>query len=392
MWFVCWPCECLYVTAPVTSVPLSIVTTALHSVSLRKPLHHVADCVPPTLSIHVTFVPRDAHVPPTMPSSGLSGAASLKVNSTSSNVAMPLANELGSEPAMAPVPAHFPAHTTLPAAAGSAGAAQIHIDDDSDDMVTTSVPFVLLPQVSAVYDDMTKLPAGDARRWFHSGELKLLYYLYCEVAPDIIVASKFCIEITQNHLQRLFATHGTEAYLSDELINFYMLMLQERDTDSLCMGTFFYKKLMEEADKGYCFANVVRWFSPKKMQARHKTSIFDCTRGFIPIHIGNHHWTLIIIDFKKHKLLYYDSLGGYDVDRLQHVLRYLVDMGTTAAEWTLGPFYGPQQENGYDCGMYVLEVASALSRSMDAELNFTPNDITELRKRIILEIVVMRLA
>jgi sentrin-specific protease 1 len=46
----------------------------------------------------------------------------------------------------------------------------------------------------------------------------------------------------------------------------------------------------------------------------------------------------------------------------------------------------PQQENGYDCGVFACQFLEALSRGMDSPFNFTQRNMTFLRRRMILEI------
>jgi sentrin-specific protease 1 len=46
----------------------------------------------------------------------------------------------------------------------------------------------------------------------------------------------------------------------------------------------------------------------------------------------------------------------------------------------------PQQENGYDCGVFACQFLEALSRGMDSPFNFSQRNMTFLRRRMILEI------
>jgi sentrin-specific protease 1 len=46
----------------------------------------------------------------------------------------------------------------------------------------------------------------------------------------------------------------------------------------------------------------------------------------------------------------------------------------------------PQQENGYDCGVFTCQFLEALSRGMDSPFNFTQRSMMYLRRRMILEI------
>lgn len=50
----------------------------------------------------------------------------------------------------------------------------------------------------------------------------------------------------------------------------------------------------------------------------------------------------------------------------------------------------PQQENGYDCGVFTCQFLQALSRGEEA-FNFTQKDIPYLRRRMIWEVAHARL-
>jgi len=45
------------------------------------------------------------------------------------------------------------------------------------------------------------------------------------------------------------------------------------------------------------------------VKIQQKVDIFSLDKLFVPIHLGNH-WTLGVVNFKKRRLEYYDSMGG----------------------------------------------------------------------------------
>ncbi|KAG8822627.1 Smt3-specific protease, partial [Serendipita sp. 399] len=47
---------------------------------------------------------------------------------------------------------------------------------------------------------------------------------------------------------------------------------------------------------------------------------------------------------------------------------------------------GPQQENGYDCGVFVCQTMENLSRGVSLPFDFTQKNMAYLRRRMILEI------
>jgi sentrin-specific protease 1 len=46
----------------------------------------------------------------------------------------------------------------------------------------------------------------------------------------------------------------------------------------------------------------------------------------------------------------------------------------------------PQQENGYDCGVFTCQFLEAISRGLDSPFNFTQRSMAFLRRRMVLEI------
>ena len=91
-----------------------------------------------------------------------------------------------------------------------------------------------------------------------------------------IVASKFRLEINGKSMSTL---HGLN-WLDDEIINFYMEMINQRSKTSgfypvWATNTFFFTTLK---DSGY--AKVRRWTK------RQKIDIFNCEYMIVPVHLG----------------------------------------------------------------------------------------------------------
>ncbi|KAK1315831.1 Ubiquitin-like-specific protease ESD4 [Acorus calamus] len=92
---------------------------------------------------------------------------------------------------------------------------------------------------------------------------------------------------------------------------------------------------------------------------------------FVPIH-KEVHWCLAIINVKEKKLQYLDSLGGKDTHVLGVLARYFVDEVKEKSErvidmasWEIEFVDGlPQQENGFDCGMFMIKYADFYSRGL----------------------------
>ena len=165
-------------------------------------------------------------------------------------------------------------------------------------------------------------------------------------------------------------------YLNDEVINFYIAMLNERGLPNFYMhSTFFYSKLARNGDYNY---------KPVKKWCR-KVDLTNVRTLCVPHHIGMH-WTLTYVDIVNRTVTYYDSLGDNGGEYIAHVIKYMTDkFMIDAKEWTKVPRGGgPQQENRVDCGVFVLKTADYISRGMT--LDFTQVDIPNFRNELCFEI------
>ncbi|XP_074045659.1 sentrin-specific protease 2 isoform X2 [Macrotis lagotis] len=199
---------------------------------------------------------------------------------------------------------------------------------------------------------------------------------------DEILSSAFKLRITRGDIQTLKNCH----WLNDEIINFYMNLLVERNKKQglpvlHAFSTFFYPKL---SAGGY--QAVKRWTKG--------LDLFEQELVLVPIH-RRVHWSLVVIDVRKKTIRYLDSMGqkGHRICNL--MLQYLQDESKTKrnrelnpAEWTLEsakPYEIPQQSNGSDCGMFACKYADFLSQ--DKPITFTQNQMPHFRKRMVWEIL-----
>uniref|UniRef100_A0A0A8YUD7 Ubiquitin-like protease family profile domain-containing protein n=1 Tax=Arundo donax TaxID=35708 RepID=A0A0A8YUD7_ARUDO len=199
------------------------------------------------------------------------------------------------------------------------------------------------------------------------------------------------IVVTREILQCL----NDKDWLNDEVINLYLDLLKERElrepTKFLkChfFNTFFYKKL---SSGGYDYKAVRRWTTKRKLGY----SLIECDKIFVPIH-KEVHWCLAVINIRDKKFQYLDSLGGMDMKALRTLARYLVDevkdksgQQVDAFSWKHeGVKNLPLQENGWDCGMFMLKYIDFYSRDMD--LIFGQKHMRYFRRRTAKEILNLR--
>ena len=122
-----------------------------------------------------------------------------------------------------------------------------------------------------------------------------------------LLIEKYAIDMTRAKMLCL----RPRTWLNDEVINFYMNMLMERDQrrsdqsagkvrSSHFFSSFFMVKLLQNGK--YTYANVKRWSK--------KFDVFSKDKIFIPININNSHWTLLVVYIQKKEIHYYDSFSG----------------------------------------------------------------------------------
>lgn len=199
-----------------------------------------------------------------------------------------------------------------------------------------------------------------------------------------ILCSKFNMNITRQDILTLAGLN----WLNDEVINFYMNLIMERGKlnkwpSSYAMNTFFYPKIINGGQ-----SSVRRW--------TRKEDIFSYDILVIPIHLRMH-WCMALIDFRKKRITYYDSMGSSNMECLRALASYLEDEHLDKkktefkmSDWRLTNAKDiPQQMNGSDCGMFACMFAEVLTR--DGEINFSQEHMPYLRRRMVLEILENRL-
>ena len=119
-----------------------------------------------------------------------------------------------------------------------------------------------------------------------------------------------------------------------------------------------------------------------------KFNIFQKEKIFCPVNISNTHWTMLVMFIREKKIQYYDSMGNTGKRYLHGALQYLGDearkldhQAFDASEWQLGNQSDtPQQENGFDCGVFSIMFADFISDNLP--LNFAQNLMPLFRRKI----------
>ena len=182
-------------------------------------------------------------------------------------------------------------------------------------------------------------------------------------------------------------------WLNDEMVNFTIGIMTEREARAVGEGnqprvhffnTFFIKKLFKTS--GYNYNAVRRWTTKNKLGY----DLLECDRVIIPVHQSNH-WVLAVLDLKAKTVRYLDSLLQEDEEVTESLLRWVadeyknkrdteVDLGAWETE---APKDIPVQQNGCDCGVFMLKYADYVA--VGCPLTFHQRDMEYFRLRIVAE-------
>ncbi|XP_058759698.1 probable ubiquitin-like-specific protease 2B [Vicia villosa] len=222
-------------------------------------------------------------------------------------------------------------------------------------------------------------------------------FVYPKGDSDAITLSKKDVDLLQ-----------PKTYINDTIIDFYTIYLknklQENEKDRFhFFNSFFFRKLadMDKIPPNACdgksaFLRVRKW--------TRKVNLFEKDYIFIPVNF-NLHWSLIVIchpaevlninerDIEKALripcILHLDSIKGYHSDIKDLVRSYLWEEWKERKKETCGEDLSskflnmlflsievPQQENSYDCGIFLLHYLELFLA--EAPFNFNPLKITKL--------------
>ncbi|CAD2105555.1 sentrin-specific protease 1, putative [Plasmodium vinckei brucechwatti] len=210
-----------------------------------------------------------------------------------------------------------------------------------------------------------------------------------------VLIEKFNVPLMYSQIKCLIDSR----WLNDEIINFYLSMLQEYNEAGIKSGvtylpkmftfsTFFFQSL--NFNGSYNYSKVARWTKRKKID------ILEYDLILIPLHVGGNHWTLGAINIKDKHIKLYDSLNMPNRKFFEYMKRYIVDevkdkkqINIDISPWTYNPSGLPEegipyQENGYDCGVFTCMFAKCLTFNRD--FDFSQSDIKEIRLKMVYEI------
>jgi len=202
-------------------------------------------------------------------------------------------------------------------------------------------------------------------------------------SDDDTVRDRFGISISRSVFRRLRPT----GWLTDNVIDFFFKLLERRftmtepGTKMLFFNTWFIYYLLRH--RGGFSHEAVRSYT-------RDVDLFECKQVYIPINVTNTHWTLAVIGVETKTIQYFDSLGGSGDVYLQALQRYVTEEYAhkhrgSQLDWggwrlNLGSNRTPQQENGSDCGVFVLCTVYLMAHGLMPA--FSQADIPAFRCRV----------
>ncbi|TKY90583.1 hypothetical protein EX895_000581 [Sporisorium graminicola] len=122
-------------------------------------------------------------------------------------------------------------------------------------------------------------------------------------------------------------------------------------------SSFFWTNLKSKG-----FDGVKRW--------TRRIDIFAKDIILFPINLGNAHWVCGAINMRKHRFEYYDSLGAFNQSAFELMRTYITEEARDKKKKEIDlrgwrdhfSSESPQQENGYDCGVFACQTLEQISR------------------------------
>ena len=201
------------------------------------------------------------------------------------------------------------------------------------------------------------------------------------IIPDIITIEDedndelHGTKLTEDDLRTLEAPN----WINDNVVNIWMSMILERSATNQNFSTYIFSSFFYPSLKKHGHEGVAHW--------TRRNDIFKYDILLVPIHLGQH-WCLVKVDFRLMTVASFDSLGERNERCLEEINQYLHTEHQAKKGSSLHPgafkkkiMRGiPQQQNFYDCGVFMCRYAEALTR--DAPFDFDQDDMIESRREM----------
>ena len=195
------------------------------------------------------------------------------------------------------------------------------------------------------------------------------------------------ITLTRTDLDRVLPGPNASAWLNDDIINAYLNSIVEagqkdrrqRRSEApkvAALSTFWYSKIVKDGPE-----STARW---TRRAGINGAKLLGVERLFIPINLGNAHWTLCVVSPTSKSIDYYDSLGGSGRTVINNILKWLtVELpDEDFAAWRTDEHSQPAQSNMSDCGVFTITTSLMIMRGIDPTA-YTADLIPIQRRRIV---------
>ena len=174
-------------------------------------------------------------------------------------------------------------------------------------------------------------------------------------------------EVTRRH----FKTLAPGNWLGDVVINSYIHVLRNicrlKKLKIHWWTSFFFTQVYD--NQGFNYKNVKRWAKKQVIGG----NIFALEKMYVPINKDGVHWVLIEVDMKAKDIKFYDSMvSALNPDSAMSMMSAIAQYickegekkgidGLEASQWNMAIVKGsPQQRNGVDCGVFMLQTGRSL--------------------------------
>ncbi|KAL0030159.1 hypothetical protein WJX77_000669 [Trebouxia sp. C0004] len=209
----------------------------------------------------------------------------------------------------------------------------------------------------------------------------------------------FLDKLTQTDLTGLL---DTESALRDEIVNFFLGMLQlqthsHQPKEWLMLHTFFFEKLYSSNRSlntygVYMPENVASWFNEAKQAPSQAKGVpwYQHRKIFVPINLKDEfHWIAAVIDLEHNIITSYDSLQNAQTERMQILAQWIAEQSALephAPKYKASDFQIrdakdiPKQKNSVDCGIFVIKYAQSLVEGK--RMDFSQETMPSIREQM----------
>lgn len=192
--------------------------------------------------------------------------------------------------------------------------------------------------------------------------------------------------------RKSLGTLGIKKLVDDNIVNFLMVMMQER-SDALGLNNFTFGPNASHLFTRFLqpnhgnIDNLVGKFGKRR-------PINDVDHALLPINHNKNHWVLVDICIKMKIINFYDSKKSKSTfDQIIPNVKQFIKLysGIDATEFNVNEMEVSQQgdDNYWDCGVFMLLFAERLSVNV-AKFSFDVADINVFRSRIAQSIILKK--